>query len=373
MEKRTGKMEYLSEDASRDAFRTRLLQWFKENQRELPWRRTREPYPVWISEVMLQQTQVATVIPYFHRFMNHFPTVQALANADLQQVLKVWEGLGYYARARHAHRAARVIVQERNGQFPTSFAEWKTLPGVGNYIAAAVASIVQGEAVPVVDGNVKRVLARLTADPTPVNHSRAYAHYFQTASRLLSPEEPGDFNQALMELGATVCLPRNPQCSRCPVATLCAAFQHNLQSELPRRIPRKTVPTYAIAVGVVVHNGQVLITRRKNDGLLGGLWEFPGGKIENGETPEAACKREIQEETGLTVTDLIPLATVNHAYSHFKVNLHVFVCRAQSRKVVLNGATDFKWVAPEELEQFPFPGANRKFFPALMAHFRSTA
>ncbi len=352
-------------------FQQTLLRWFAHHQRQLPWRQIREPYPVWISEVMLQQTQVATVIPYYHRFLKRFPTVQALASASIQDVLKVWEGLGYYARARHLHKAAQWIVENHDGTFPTTWVEWKKLPGVGDYIAAAVASIVFGEAVPVVDGNVKRVLARLFADETPVNSPRANKHFRRLAGHLIPAHQPGNFNQAMMELGATVCLPRNPRCAECPLTRYCTAFQKGLQTQFPYRQTRKAIPTYPIAVGVIIHDGKVLITRRREDGLLGGLWEFPGGKIEPRESAEAACIRELREETGLEVVNLTPLTTVRHAYSHFKVILHVFVGFTNSREVHLNGAVAYRWVSPEELQEYPFPGANRKFFPVLMAYFNN--
>ncbi len=351
-------------------FQQKLLDWFKLHQRDLPWRKTTEPYPVWVSEVMLQQTQVATVVPYFERFMATFPTVNHLAEAPLQTVLKVWEGLGYYARARNLHRAALWIVTERGGQFPTTFKEWKQLPGVGDYIAAAISSIVFGEVVPVVDGNVKRVLSRLLTVELPVNTPAAMPHFRQYAGLLIAPQLPGDFNQAMMELGATICTPRQPACKRCPIAQFCEAYTTGTQSEYPKRVRRAPIPTRRVAIGVIIFQGKVLITRRKTNALLGGLWEFPGGKIEDGETPQQACLREIYEETGLTVTIERQLAQVKHAYTHFRVELTVFICHAPHTHVTLNGAEAYRWVTPAELSQFPFPGANRKFFPQLAAYFQ---
>ena len=351
-------------------FREHLIQWFQENQRPLPWRNTVHPYPVWISEVMLQQTQVKTVIPYFHRFMKAFPDVFHLAQASLQTVLKLWEGLGYYARARNLHRAAQWIVNQRNGEFPNTCEEWKQLPGVGEYIAAAVASIVYQEVVPVIDGNVKRVISRLMADPTPVNTSRAAAHYRNYAKQLIDPVQPGNFNQAIMELGATVCTPRNPKCSQCPVATHCQSYRNNSQIHFPTSIKRSPIPTVNVAVGVVIYQGKVLITQRKAQALLGGLWEFPGGKIEASETPQQACQREILEETGVPVKIVHKLAKIKHAYTHFRVSLWVFICEAEHNQVTLKGAVAYRWLAPKELHQYPFPGANRKFFPQLMAYFQ---
>jgi len=315
---------------------------------------------------MLQQTQVEAVIPYYHRFLSRFPDVHRLAEASLQEVLKVWEGLGYYARVRHLHQAARQLVRERNGQFPQSFEQWKRLPGVGDYIAAAVCSIAFSLPHAVVDGNVKRVLARLFACEDPVNQSRAVKRFQILAQELLDVHQPGLHNQAMMELGATICRPRQPACGRCPVQAFCQAFEEGRQETLPVRQPGKSVPEYAIAVGVVQRNGKVLITRRRPEGLLGGLWEFPGGKIQAGESPTQACQREILEEVGLQVRVDAPIARVRHAYSHFKVVLHVFRCTYLEGSVRLNGPVDYRWVALHELKDYPFPGANRKFIPRIL-------
>ncbi|RMH78143.1 MAG: A/G-specific adenine glycosylase, partial [Calditrichaeota bacterium] len=346
-------------------FRRKLREWFRTARRELPWRNTADPYAIWVSEVMLQQTQVSTVIPYFEAFLRRFPTVQALAEADLSRVLKVWEGLGYYARARNLHRAARRVVSEWGGRIPEQYSQFRKLPGVGEYIAAAVMSIAFDQPRAVVDGNVRRVLARLLGMEAPVNDPRAAKAYRVAAEALLDREHPAAFNQAMMELGALVCRPRNPRCGECPVQRFCTAFAAGQQEYFPRRLPRRQIPEYPIAVGVVQRNGRLLITRRAEAGLLGGLWEFPGGKVREGESPEQACVREIAEEVNLQVRIRSHLTRVRHAYSHFRILMDVFLCEYQGGEVRLNGPVEYRWIAPEEIDAFAFPGANRKFIPLL--------
>lgn len=367
----TMKTETLSRENIRQ-FRASLLRWYRRNRRKLPWRETREPYRIWISEVMLQQTRVSTVIPYFQNFVQKFPTVEALAAADLQAVLKSWEGLGYYARARNLHQAAQKLANGRGGEIPGAYAEFRKLPGVGDYIAAAVLSIAFGEPRAAIDGNVKRVLARLFLIDAPVNDSASGKIFREAGDRLLDREHPGDFNQAMMELGAIICRPQNPFCRQCPVRKFCGAFARNRQEVFPFRKPREATPEYHIAVGVVRRDGRVLITRRAEKGLLGGLWEFPGGKVRKGrETAEQACLREIKEEVNLEVKVGARLARVKHAYTHFKIVMEVFLCDYLSGEVVLNGSLDFRWITVEEIGEYPFPGANHKFMPQLIKALRS--
>lgn len=348
-----------------DSFRDRLVNWYRDHQRQLPWRYTDDPYAIWISEVMLQQTTVKTVMPYYHRFLERLPNVGRLAQSDLQAVLKLWEGLGYYARARNLHRAAQIVHRDHGGQIPSDITTFKSLPGIGDYIAAAVLSIAFNQPFAVVDGNVKRVLSRLALIQAPVNRPSSHKEFKSLASNLLDPLQPGNFNQALMELGALICKPRHPACSECPVQLHCLADSEGVIEEYPKRIPKKPVPLHRIAVGVVYKNNRVLITRRKPDGLLGGLWEFPGGRIEDGETPQEACIREITEEVGLMVTIDFYLTRIRHAYTHFKIVMDVYCCQVASGRVKLNGPTDYRWVKLSELSDFPFPKANHKFIPLL--------
>jgi A/G-specific adenine glycosylase len=318
---------------------------------------------------MLQQTQVVTVIPYFKRFITKFPNIYLLAESELQDVLKIWEGLGYYGRARNLHKSAKIIRDDFQGKIPDEYNLFLKLPGVGEYIASAVLSIAFNKAFAVVDGNVKRVLSRIFLLNYPVNDPKSHKIYAESAERLLNNKIPGRFNQAMMELGATVCIVKKPLCSICPVINFCEAYKMKRQSEYPKRKPRKKVPVYPIAVGVVEKNGMLLITKRKEKGLLGGLWEFPGGKIIPGESGYKTCEREIMEEVNLTVRANKHLATVKHAYTHFKIVMEVYLCYYVKGRVSLNASDDFCWITPEQLSYFPFPGANHKFFPTLKKYY----
>ena len=346
-------------------FQQNLLSWYATEGRELPWRKTRDPYAIWLSEIMLQQTQVTTVIPYYNRFLKKFPTLTNLAEADLQDVLKIWEGLGYYTRARNLHKAAIHIAKKYNGAFPKDYPAILGLPGIGDYTAAAICSIVYDESYPVVDGNVKRVLSRIFQLSEPVNDSKSKSVFNRAADSLMVKEDSGSYNQAIMELGALVCKPRNPDCRSCPVKVHCSAYHNTTVSDYPKRNTKSPIAEYRIAVGVIRKKDKLLITRRKESGLLGGLWEFPGGKIHGSETPDEACVREIMEETGLTVSVSEHLAQVKHAYTHFKIVMDVFICNYQYGEIKLSGPTDAKWIGMNELDLYPFPGANRKFFPHL--------
>lgn len=347
------------------AFRKSLLKWYGENQRTLPWRSSGKPYHVWVSEVMLQQTQVTTVIPYYDRFLKHFPTVEALAEAEQQLVLKLWEGLGYYARARNFQKAAQTIVREFGGEIPGNYDEFLSLSGVGGYIAAAVQSIAFGHPHAVVDGNVKRVLSRLFGIEAPVNDSKFLKAYQEVADVLLDRESPGDYNQAMMELGALVCRPQNPLCEECPVKNFCHAFTNQLQKELPKRKARKKTPHYDMISAVIRRGDKLLILQRPQDGLLGGLWEFPNGKMNDQETVEAACQRNIFEKTSLQVKPVSYLTTVKHAFTHFRITVKVYLCDYLEGDIQLNGPTDYRWITLSEIVDFPFPKVDNKFIPLI--------
>jgi len=332
----------------------------------MPWRETSDPYRIWLSEVMLQQTQVKTVIPYYQRFLEQFPTIKDLAHSDLQEILKMWEGLGYYARARNFHRAAGVVIREYGGHVPADWETFLTLPGVGEYTAAAVLSLAFGHAHAVVDGNVKRVLSRLFVIEDPVNKPKAYQQFKHIAGTLLDRKQPGNFNQAIMELGALICKPANPVCDLCPVQADCMAYLTGQVDAFPKKEKRKPIPTRLMVAGVIRKKDRVLIVRRKTEGLLGGLWEFPGGEIRPGEDAAAGCIRTIREKAGLRVSIDKHLSNVNHAYTHFKIHLTVFTCQVRpGSRVRLSGPVDFDWVRPEQLDNYAFPKANLKFMHLL--------
>jgi len=347
------------------AIRRALLRWFGREARDLPWRRTRDPYRIWLAEIMLQQTRVETVIPYYERFLEVFPTVRALAAAAQDEVLKQWEGLGYYGRARNLHKAARMIVAEFGGALPRTAEQWRQLPGVGPYTAGAIASIASGLAEPAVDGNVLRVLSRIFAIDDCIEDTAGREHITTIATGLLPPGRAGSFNQALMDLGARICVPRRPRCATCPVARWCDARRQGRQDELPVRRVRRATPHRAIVVAAIRRRGRYLIGRRPAEGLLGGLWEFPGGKIEPGETHAQALAREVREETGLTIRVGRRIAVVNHAYSHFSVTLYVYDCQALSGRTTARFHTKLKWVPRARLGRYAFPGANRRFLDKL--------
>ncbi len=346
-------------------FQNALVTWYLDNQRALPWRKTDDPYSIWVSEVMLQQTQVNTVLPYYREFLKKFPTVKHLARAKLQEVLKIWEGLGYYARARNLHRAAGIVHREFNGIIPANRDRFRKLPGVGDYIASAVLSIAFDQPYAVVDGNVKRVLARLQCIDAPVNNTVSAKAFKSTAENLKDKRRPGTYNQALMELGALICKPKAPLCEKCPVQSFCEGYQTNSVAAYPRKTARRKTPHYRIAVGVVIKDDHILITQRKPDGLLGGLWEFPGGKIKKGEDAEAACIREIKEEVNLQIKVIEHLARVKHAYTHFKISMDVFCCEYLVGRVKRNGPVDHRWIKMSAINRYPLPKANHKFLPQL--------
>jgi A/G-specific adenine glycosylase len=349
-----------------ERLRRSLLDWYRQQGRSLPWRQTQDLYAIWISEIMLQQTQVKTVIPYYSRWLEIFPTVQHLAQADQQAVLMCWQGLGYYARARNLHRAAQSIMADFGGQFPTQMVDVLKLYGIGKTTAGGILSAALNQPHPILDGNVKRVLARLIGLSEPPKHALSFL--WAGSEILLDPLEPRLFNQAFMDLGATICTPRQPNCSQCPWADFCQACQHNLQSVIPMSETRAPLPHKQIGVAVIWNEqGQILIDKRPQSGLLGGLWEFPGGKIEAGETVTECIAREIQEELGIQIEVQDHLMTLDHVYTHFKVTLCVHNCRHLSGEPQPIECDEVKWVSLGELDQYPFPTANQKIIAELQA------
>jgi A/G-specific adenine glycosylase len=344
-----------------------LLRWFRRYHRDLPWRRRHDLYGIWVSEIMLQQTRVDTVIPYYREFLRRFPSLQRLAAAPLQDVLKSWEGLGYYSRARNLRRAARLVEESFHGRIPGDYDRFIALPGVGEYIAAAVMSIGRGHAVPVVDGNVLRVVCRWQGIGDDIRLGAAKKKVLSFLSEIIPAATPGLFNESLMELGALVCTPKNPRCPECPLRLDCFAFRHDRTGSLPVRSRKKPVPEYRVALALIRRQRRIFIQQRPENGHLGGLWEFPGGKCRSGEEPRAAVVRECREELGAGIEALAELAVVRHAYSHFKVVLHVFACRLACGRI--HSRRPHAWVNVRDLDRYPFPAANHKFFPKLREKF----
>lgn len=357
-------MQY-STRKEKEIIQKKLLDWYKIHHRKLPWRKTKDPYHIWVSEVMLQQTQVQTVISYYDRFLSRFPDIPSLAQSDIQDVLKLWEGLGYYARVRHLHGAARIIMSTFNGSIPTTWKQFRILPGVGDYIASAVLSIAFNQPYAVVDGNVKRVLARIYELDVPINQHCSQKILQSTANDLLDVNAPGLFNQAMMELGAMVCKSSDPKCMICPIDQFCQANCHKTVDQYPHRVKRKPVPVYHVAAGLVFKDGNFLITQRNPDGLLGGLWEIPGGKVKENETPQEACIRELFEETSLHIRVIEHIAQVKHAYTHFKIIMDVFRCEYVAGEIRLDGPVDYRWIQMEHINEYPFSKADIKCFEMI--------
>jgi A/G-specific adenine glycosylase len=346
----------------------RLLRWAKRHLRDLPWRvEPRDPYRVWVSEIMLQQTQAVTVIPYFLRFTERFPTVQALAAAPLDDVLKLWEGLGYYARARNLHRASQKVVAEFDDQLPDTVEGLSQLPGIGTYTAGAIASIAFGRDAPVVDGNVKRVLCRVYAIRGDPHQLKIRQELWALAEANLPKGRAGRWNEAMMELGATTCTPRSPRCSECPLAEVCRARALGIQEQLPARAAKKHLPHYDVTAAVIhsQRRGRLLIAQRPMSGMLGGLWEFPGGKRKRGESLEECLRREIHEELGIKVAVGKPVVQVEHTYTHFRITLHAFECRHEAGRPRAIQVADWRWVRLDELDEFAFAVTDRKIIQAL--------
>jgi A/G-specific adenine glycosylase len=345
----------------KQAFSRKLVAWYRVHKRPLPWRKTGDPYKIWVSEIMLQQTTVGAVIPYYEKWLKRFPDIKSLASASLQDVLKAWQGLGYYQRARNLHRSAKILIQKYGGKLPDGYEELRGLPGFGPYSTAAVLSIAFDQPYPVVDANVRRVLMRILGI-----RGEAGAERDKILLDRLIPHFPkkyaGTFNQALMELGALVCKPRNPLCLLCPVQTFCLAFERGEQEVIPR--PKKrTYHKIEAVVAIIRKDGKILLQKRPPSGLLAGLWEFPGGKKKAGEGLKAALAREIREELGVEVKQAKFLMIVKHAYTQFEVMLHAYECTLQGEPLLKKNS--HRWVGLRSLQKYPFPSGSAKIVNAL--------
>jgi len=375
------------------ALRETLLEWFEANQRSLPWRETSDPYAIWVSEIMLQQTQVATVKSYYERWMELFPDVDTLAQASIEEVLDVWAGLGYYRRAKFLHRGAREVVDNLDGQIPDSAKGLKKLPGIGPYTAGAIASIAYGEAAPLVDGNVERVFARLFAiegDPKTTANQKSF---WKIAETLVDPTSPGDFNQSLMELGATVCTPKKPTCLLCPVRERCQGFATGEPTQFPATVKRSKPKKVSVASLVICadaagegegegegEGAQVFLVRRPEEGLLAGLLEFPTTEhVPRKSVTEAfdwraridAALKSIEvslpEDSALT-----PLGVATHTFSHIKMELHAFLLILEGGVDALVLGDDFArergWYAVDSLSDAALSSAQRKVEALFLKH-----
>lgn len=346
-------------------FVVKLLRWFNANQRSMPWRETKDPYKIWLSEVMLQQTQVDTVIPYYNRFIEQYPDPESLASAQDDDVLKLWEGLGYYRRCHNFIQAVRDVNTHYGGKVPDEPERFKQLPGVGDYTTAAVMSIAYNHVLPVVDGNVIRVITRFYTISDDVGKAATKKSILDRMTRLIPENTPGDFNQAVMELGAIVCTPKNPRCEECPVSEYCGAFQTQTTALYPVISKKQKIPEYQVILGLIMRAGKFLIQRRPDIGHLAGLWELPGGKIFENETPEQTLNRKCREELDLQIQVHEKLATASHVYSHFKIHVSVFLCDAGDQKERPLKNQMLKWISSEEIASYAFPSVNHKLFEKI--------
>ncbi len=340
----------------------RLLAWFRAHQRDLPWRRTRDPYRIWLSEVMLQQTRVAAVLPYYQRFLRRFPTVRALARARAENVLKLWAGLGYYSRVRSLHRAAKEIVHRHNARFPRELTAALVLPGVGRYTASAVLSIAYGAPLAVLDGNVARVLSRLGAIRSDLRAPHRWHDLESRAQQLLTPDAPGEWNQAMMELGATVCTPRAPRCRACPVSRWCRAYALGIAEKLPATRKKRAPVRIEIAAAVLLDpRGRTLLVK-PGDGLFSRMWQFPA--VEVGRNAEAELTRHLEASLGLREPALVPLPHARHTVTFRNITLLPFLVRVSSLPTVPGART----AALNGLDRLTISNATRKIARAAEMH-----
>jgi A/G-specific adenine glycosylase len=344
-----------------------LLDWYGREGRDLPWRHSRDPYRVWLSEIMLQQTTVAAVVPYFKRFLERFPTLEALASASLDEVISLWAGLGYYSRARNLHRTAQQLVAEQDGLFPKHLDALTALPGIGRSTAGAILSIAFDQPAPILDGNVRRVLVRLFAWLEDPRSGRAEKQLWSWAELLTPAESSHDYAQAIMDLGATVCTPRDPNCQCCPLRGLCQAHKQGLTATLPVARKKQKIPVrYQVAL-IIYSSERILLRQRPAEGFLGALWEFPTADLAAGQKPERASA-SLLSDLDLRGT-IVESGEVQHAYSHFKLKLTVFRVEAEVATRVSDSG-EYRWSSESEFKKLPLHGAHKKAYGKALSPFK---
>jgi A/G-specific adenine glycosylase len=345
-------------------FSAALLDWYACRGRALPWRNTRDPYPIWLAEIMLQQTTVAAVIDYFQRFTERWPTLETLAAATTEEVVEQWAGLGYYSRARNLHRAAQRIVSEYAGEFPQGVTELQALPGIGRSTAGAVAALAFDQRAPILDGNVRRVLCRIMALQQPPRSTAAEKLLWVWSEQLTPVEHVHDYTQAIMDLGATVCTPRSPRCAECPVVELCRAHELDLVEQLPFKQKGKKIPLRREVALLIEDRGRIFVRRRALDGFLGGLWEFPGCSLSEDEQPQqklAWLAAELAVDRSAD-GEFEAIAEIEHVYSHFKLQVGAYRLKSMNSGVAESAG---RWLAPEELLELALHGAHKKILPHI--------
>ena len=333
-----------------------ILQWYDGNKRDLPWRLTSDPYKIWISEVMLQQTQVSTAIPYYNNWIKHFPTIFSVANSQIEPLLKMWEGLGYYSRCRNFHKAAKIVVNKYNGIIPNNYNRIITLPGVGNYVASAILSIAFNNQLPALDTNLKRVISRILGIKTLTkrNNNRILKY----AQDLVQCDRPGDINQALMDIGSQICTTKKALCSRCPNQSYCKVNESGKQLQYPELISKRTIPTKKMVAAFITLNGNFIINQRPDSGMLGGLWEFPTFEYDNS-IADSEVRMIFNKNIGNDINIEFKIGSVKHSYSHFKIEVDLYLCSKKYKNIILKNA---KWINPNEFEQHTFSKVHHKLF-----------
>ena len=356
--------EWLPDSSWKKQFRTRLLRWFDAHARDLPWRRSHDPYKIWISEIMLQQTQVETVRSYFERFIDRFPDISTLAEADESDVLRLWEGLGYYRRARQLHKAAKIIISDHHGKFPDEFEDVLALPGVGRYTAGAILSIAHGQRLPIVEANTIRLYSRLMAYPDDPRSARGQKLLWEFADTILPRKRVGDFNQATMELGAELCTPKEPRCLLCPVGSLCPTRQQGLQEQIPVP-PQRTqyTPVNEIAV-VVTRKKQILLRQCADDERWAGLWDFPRF-VASGKSTAQSIRKNVQELTGIVVIPGSKLTTIKHGVTRYRITLDCFSAAHNGGRLKRNAQC--VWTSTDKLSDYALSVTGRKIAKLLQS------
>ena len=338
-----------------------IIKWYGIHKRDLPFRKTSDPYKIWLSEIMLQQTQIKTAIPYYKRWIEKMPTLEHVVKSEEEDLLKLWEGLGYYNRLHNFYKAVNLVFNEYSGVIPNNYDKFSSLPGVGKYTAAAVLSIAYQKPYPAIDVNIKRVLARYLGIKNFTIFNKKKISKILNLS--IEKFNPGQFNQAIMDLGALVCSPRNPSCFRCPIANNCKAYHSRNPEEYPIRLKKKVKPHYHVAAGLIWRGGTFYIQKRKSEGMLAGLWEFPGSKKRKGERLENALKRGIQKDCGISIKIINKIGRVEHVYTHFSITFHGFNCIEEGKKIVHSNKSN--WIDKTEFNKYTFPKANHKLIKLI--------
>ena len=345
----------------KNTFHQHVISWYTNNKRSLPFRKTKDPYKIWLSEVMLQQTKVKTAIPYYNNWIKKLPTLESVSLSKLDSLLKLWEGLGYYKRCNNFHKATKLLVSDFNSKIPKEKSQFMSLPGVGDYTASAVLSIAFNKPYPVLDGNVKRVMSRVIGIKTLTKYNIKRINKF--LNLVICKKNPGDFNQGLMEIGALICKPYNPVCRKCPINNFCYASKKRLPEAYPGKNKLKPRPHFNVAIAIIWRKNKFYIQKRSTDQMLGGLWEFPGVIFKQGQDPEVALKQKVYEECGVHIKIFKNVGFVDHAFSHFKIRLNGYFCI--EKKYFLDENENRKWILIKNIKNYSFPKANHKLFNQL--------